>query len=186
LGGWERELGFTTEIVPAVTWRRRVVSSSRIRELIQGGNVSLAARLLEHAFALEGEVVSGRGVGSKQTVPTLNLAPGGQLIPARGVYVTRTTDVEEAARAWDSITNIGHRPTFGASEELSIETFLLDPLDGAAPGRIRVEFMRRLRDERRFESPEALKAQILRDVGAARRYFRRQRNWIGRVPCISS
>lgn len=186
LGELGRQLGFLTEVVPAVTWRRRAVSSSGIRERIQSGDVSLAARLLQHAYAIEGDVVRGRGVGSKQTVPTLNLAPAPQLIPARGVYATRTADAEDPARAWDSITNIGYRPTFGASDELSIETFLLDSPPAAPPRRIRVEFLRRIRDERKFENPDALKAQILRDVGTARRYFRRLRDWIGRVPCISS
>jgi riboflavin kinase/FMN adenylyltransferase len=181
-----RELGFLTEIVPAVSCRGRVVSSSGIRGLIQSGNVSLAARLLQHAYALEGEVVSGRGVGSKQTVPTLNLAPASELVPARGVYLTRTADLTAPGREWDSITNVGYRPTFGASDQLSVETFLLDPLEGASPEHIRVEFLRCVRDERQFATPEALRAQILRDVAAARRYFRRLRAWVGRVPCISS
>jgi len=180
-----KRLGFETEIVPAVTCRGRVVSSSGIRELILAGRVSLAARLLQHAFALEGEVVAGRGVGSKHTVPTLNLSTAAELIPARGVYVTRTYDLE-AARRWDSITNVGYRPTFGASDELSIETFLLDPLEGNSPRRIRVEFLWRVRDERKFAGPEELRAQILKDVRTAVSYFRRARSWIGRVPCASS
>ena len=127
-----RKFGFETEIVPAVTWRGRVVSSSGIRELIRAGNVSLAARLLQHAYGLEGEVVSGRGVGSKQTVPTLNLATSAEVIPANGVYITRTRDQADG-REWNSVTNIGYRPTFGASDQLSIETFLLDPLTGETP-----------------------------------------------------
>jgi len=180
-----KRLGFETEIVPAVTCRGRVVSSSGIRELILAGRVSLAARLLQHAFALEGEVVAGRGVGSKHTVPTLNLSTAAELIPARGVYVTRTYDLE-AARRWDSITNVGYRPTFGASDELSIETFLLDPLEGNSPRHIRVEFLWRVRDERKFAGPEELRAQILKDVRTAVSYFRRARSWIGRVPCASS
>src|SRR5690242_18344082 len=69
-----KRYGFETEVVPAVQWRGRAVSSSGIRELIQAARVSLAARLLQHAYALEGEVVGGRGIGSKQTVPTLNLS----------------------------------------------------------------------------------------------------------------
>ena len=115
---------------------------------------------------------SGHGIGSKQTVPTLNLRTDAQVIPARGVYITRTSEIG-GARQWNSITNIGYRPTFGNDEALSIETFLLDPLEGATPERIRLEFLRRVRDERKFESPEALKAQILRDVGRAKAYFRR-------------
>lgn len=174
-----RRLGFETEIVRAIRCRGRVVSSSGIRELIQAGRVSLAARLLQHPYGLEGDVVSGRGVGSKQTVPTLNLATSAELIPARGVYLTRTRDLDDGRR-WNSITNIGFRPTFGRSSELSIETFLLDPLAGDAPRRIAVELLWRVRDERKFASPEELKAQILRDVGVARRYFRRAKAWVAR------
>ena len=178
-------LGFETEIVPAVALRGRVVSSSGIRELIQRGRVSLAARLLQHEYGLEGEVVSGRGVGSRETVPTLNLSTTAALIPARGVYVTRTRDLG-SAREWNSITNIGYRPTFGRSDQLSIETFLLEPLAGETPHRIRVEFCWRVRDERRFDSPEALKAQILKDARAAQAYFRRRRAWTGRqAPCTT-
>jgi len=178
-----RKLGFLTEVVPAVRCRGRMVSSSGIRELIEAGNVSLAARFLLRPWALEGPVVSGRGVGSKQTVPTLNLETAAEVIPARGVYLTRTRECG-GSRRWNSITNIGYRPTFGASEQLTIETFLLDPLDGPAPARIRVEFLRRVRDERQFPTPEVLRAQILKDAGAAQRYFRRMAAWTGRQ-CIS-
>ena len=174
-----RRFGFETEIVSAVVCRGRVVSSSGIRELLLAGRVSLAARLLQRPYQLEGDVVSGRGVGSKETVPTLNLATQAELIPARGVYVTRTRDLEDG-RQWNAITNVGYRPTFGESEQLSIETFLLDPLAGETPRRIGVAFLRRVREERKFDSPEALKAQILKDVGVAQRYFRRTRAWIDR------
>lgn len=168
--------GFLTEVVPAVRSRGRMVSSSGIRDLIRAGEVSLAARFLEKPYRLEGEVVTGRGVGSRQTVPTLNLDTAAELMPARGVYITRTLDLE-SERRWPSVTNIGYRPTFGASDERTVETFLLDPLEGPTPRRIAVEFLRRIRDERRFDSPEALKARILRDAAAARAYFRRLRAW---------
>lgn len=178
LAGLGREFGFETEIVPAIAWRGRVVSSSGIRELIRAGKVSLAARLLQHAYGLEGEVVSGRGVGSRQTVPTLNLATRAEVIPANGVYITRTRDRDDG-REWNSITNIGYRPTFGASGELSIETFLLDALSGETPERIRVEFLWRVREERKFDSPEALRGQILKDARTAQAWFRRAKAWTG-------
>jgi len=168
-----RRFGFATEIVPAVTRRGRAVSSSAIRALLDAGRVSLAARWLERPYALVGDVVAGRGVGSRQTVPTLNLSTAAELIPRTGVYVTRTHDLDDAARAWNSITNIGYRPTFGDSAQLTIETFLLDPLTGETPRRISVDFLWRLREERKFSTPEALKARILRDAAAARRYFAR-------------
>ena len=173
-----RKYGFTTEIIPAITMRGRVVSSSAIRGLVESGQVSRAARLLERPYALEGDVVSGEGIGSKLTVPTLNLAPVAELLPASGVYITCTHDVADARR-WTSITNIGYRPTFDG-RRLTIETYLLEPLEGATPQRIRLEFLRRVREERRFASPELLRAQILRDVGRAEAYFRRLAKWRGR------
>ena len=170
-----RRYGYETEIVDAVSCRGRTVSSSAIRELLGVGRVSLAARFLERPYALEGEVKGGRGVGSKQTVPTLNLDTNAETIPARGVYATRTLDLDDG-REWNSITNIGYRPTFGESSERTIETFLLDPLEGEPPRRIRVAFLHRLREERKFDNPDALKARILADARVARNYFRRRGN----------
>lgn len=163
--------GFQTHIVDAVRRRGRIVSSSEIRRLIEEGNVALAGRLLERPYALSGNVVSGHGIGSKQTVPTLNLSTPAEVIPANGVYITRTRDPETGDR-WDSLTNVGNRPTFGG-DGLSIETFLLSSFEGLTPGRISVEFLRRVRDERKFESAEALKQQIFHDVGRAQTFFRR-------------
>jgi riboflavin kinase/FMN adenylyltransferase len=102
-------------------------------------------------------------------VPTLNLAAETQLLPAHGVYITRTSDLGDGRR-WESVTNVGQRPTF-QGEAVTVETFLLSAFDGRTPERIRVEFLWRLRGEQKFESPEALKAQIARDVARARRYF---------------
>jgi riboflavin kinase/FMN adenylyltransferase len=163
--------GFTTEVCEAVESRGTIVSSSEIRRLVQAGLVSRACRMLGRPYALEGDVVHGRGVGSTKTVPTLNLATGAEILPSAGVYITCTAELD-GARRWRSITNAGYRPTFGGSD-FSIETFLLDPLAGETPRRIRVELLKRLRDERKFESAEALKAQILSDVGRAEKYFRR-------------
>jgi riboflavin kinase/FMN adenylyltransferase len=108
-------------------------------------------------------------------VPTLNLEPDSEVLPLDGVYVTRTLDLD-SGRAWDSITNAGVRPTFGG-DAVTVETFLLSPFEEPAPVRIRVEFLRRVRDERKFESPEALKAQIFRDVARAQRVHQRLRKF---------
>jgi riboflavin kinase/FMN adenylyltransferase len=155
-----------------------------VRRLLAAGDVRKAARLLERPFALSGQVVGGAGRGRRETVPTLNLEiPSLEIeraaLPACGVYVTRTHDLN-GTRSWASVTNVGFRPTFGG-QHLTIETFLLDPLTGESPERIRVEFFWRLRDERQFPSPEALRAQILLDVGRAQAYFRRSGRWIGQV-----
>jgi riboflavin kinase/FMN adenylyltransferase len=174
--------GFETRVVTPVKARGRAVSSSEIRRAVESGKVALAARLLGRPYATAGEVVPGHGIGSKQTVPTLNLRTHAQVLPATGVYITRTFDAE-SERSWNSITNVGYRPTFAdpsGSQELTIETFLLDRLDPPAPERIRVEYLRRVREESKFETPEALKAQILRDVGRALAFFRRVTRWVRR------
>ncbi len=164
-----RHLGFETYVVNDVQLRHWAVSSTAIRNAVRSGHVSRASRMLGRCFSLEGAVVSGHGIGSKQTVPTLNLAADSQLLPAHGVYITRTTSLADG-RVWESITNVGVRPTFDG-DRVTVETFLLSPFDGRTPDRIREEFLWRIRDERKFESGEALKAQIARDVARARRYF---------------
>jgi len=171
-----QRFGFVVDVVPAISFRGQRVSSSGLRQLVESGNVARAGRLLNRPYALEGRVVSGHGVGARKTVPTLNLETKSEVLPKRGVYVTRTTDLVDG-RAWESVTNIGYRPTFGGDEGLSIETFLLSPLVGETPASIRVEFLWRLRDERKFENPEALKSQILKDVSRAKGYFRRCTLW---------
>ncbi len=168
--------GFETRLVDPVKWHGLVISTSEVRSRIEAGEVSLAGRLLERPYALSGDVVAGHGVGSKQTVPTLNLHTQAEVLPRNGVYITRTHDLENSRR-WNSVTNIGVRPTFDG-DALTIETFLLDPFDGVTPSRIRVEFLRRVRGERKFESPEALKRQILHDAGRAQAYFRRLSRWV--------
>ena len=170
LRGLGERFGFELQPVPAIVGHGERISSSRIRELVTAGGVSKACRILGTPFALEGRVVSGKGIGSKETVPTLNLAPENELLPKTGVYVTRTRD-ESSGQVWRSITNVGYRPTF-EGEGLTVETFLLDPPPETAPERIEVAFLSYVRAERKFDSPALLKAQILRDVGAAQRLHR--------------
>jgi riboflavin kinase/FMN adenylyltransferase len=170
------QYGFETRLLEALKLRGLIVSASEIRNRIEAGEVSLAGRLLGRPYAIEGEVVAGQGIGSRQTVPTLNLHTSAEVLPRDGVYITRTHDLDGGA-AWNSITNIGMRPTFDGHAR-TIETFLLDPFDGATPRRIRVEMLRRVREERKFENPEVLKAQIMRDVARANAYFRRVARWV--------
>jgi riboflavin kinase/FMN adenylyltransferase len=163
--------GFQTEVIESVNLRGRPVSSTAIRRLIEAGDVTLAGRFLARPYYVEGGVVPGHGVGSRQTVPTLNLADPFEVLPARGVYITRTSETG-GGRVWPSITNVGVRPTFGG-DRLTVETYLLSPLTGPDPRRIRVKFLRRVRAERKFDNPEMLKAQILKDVQHAQTFFRR-------------
>jgi riboflavin kinase / FMN adenylyltransferase len=175
LGLLSRKYGFSFEAIPFQYCRKSVISSSRIRAAISAGDVSLAARQLGRFYSLTGRVVRGHGVGSTHTVPTLNLRPGVRVLPKVGVYVTQTASLSDQ-RIWPSITNVGYRPTFNG-EELTIETYLLGPIAGLNPSRISVAFLRRLRDERRFETAEELKSQILLDVGRAQIYHRRLARW---------
>jgi phosphoribosyl 1,2-cyclic phosphate phosphodiesterase len=170
--------GFDVAIVPPVQYRGEIVSSTIIRREVAEGDVSHADRLLGRPFALTGQVVSGTGTGRRFAFPTLNLAAEQELLPARGVYITRTAfDGEQCSRR--SVTNIGVRPTFNGSA-LSVETHLLDFQGISAPKRIEVRFWKRLRDEKKFTGPEELRKQIARDIAAANKFFSRLRRFRAR------
>jgi len=166
--------GFAVVIVPPVVYRGEIVSSTIIRREVAEGDVSHAGRLLGRPFALTGEVVSGTGTGSRFTFPTLNLAAEQELLPARGVYITRTC-LDGEPRSQRSVTNIGVRPTFNGSS-LSIETHLLDAQLAASPKRIEVRFWKRLREEKKFTGPDELRAQIAADIARANKFFSRLRH----------
>jgi riboflavin kinase/FMN adenylyltransferase len=166
-------LGFEVVIVPPVVFRGEIVSSTIIRREIAEGDVSHAGRLLGRPFVLTGEVVSGTGTGSKFTFPTLNLVPEQELLPASGVYITRTCFPGDS-RSHRSVTNIGMRPTFNGNS-LTVETHLLD-FSGEIPAkRIEVRFWKRLRQEKKFNGPEELRQQIARDIDRANEFFNRFR-----------
>jgi phosphoribosyl 1,2-cyclic phosphate phosphodiesterase len=165
--------GFEVVVHAPVVLDGDVVSSTMVRKVVASGDVRHAARLLGRPFALTGEVVSGTGTGRKFTFPTLNLKPEQELLPARGVYITRTM-LEGETSSHRSVTNIGVRPTFNGAG-LSVETHLLDYSGNFAPRRIEVRFWKRLREEKKFSGPEELKAQIAKDIASANRFFARLR-----------
>lgn len=167
------ERGFDVVILPPVIHKREVVSSTIIRREIASGDVAHAARLLGRPFVLTGKVISGTGAGRRFTFPTLNLAPEQELLPARGVYVTRTR-IDGESRTRRSVTNIGVRPTFNGSAQ-SIETHVLETLGETEPGRIEVHFWKRLREEKKFSGPEELRTQIAEDIASADKFFTRLR-----------
>ena len=154
--------------VPPVRVRGTLASSSQVRTLIASGSVSRACRLLGRWVELEGKLVSGEGRGRSITVPTLNLKPKNELIPKMGVYITRIS--LDGKTFMDSVTNIGVRPTFGKSD-LTIETFVLNEPVPSVASSARLDFLWRLRDEMRFDSPEALRRQINVDVQRAKKFF---------------
>ncbi|MDT7808188.1 MAG: riboflavin kinase / adenylyltransferase [Acidobacteriota bacterium] len=165
-----RELGFTADEVPEVRLRGQRISSSRIRELLSAGRVNLARRMLGRPYGVEGRVVRGAERGRQIGFPTANLQPHNRVIPRGGVYVTATL-IEGAWRR--SVTNVGTRPTFEKEAEPSIETFVMNWGGDLYGDVVRVRFLHRLRDERRFASVEELKRQIAVDAARARKYFER-------------
>jgi riboflavin kinase/FMN adenylyltransferase len=165
-----RELGFTADEVPEVRLRGQRISSSHIRELLSAGRVNLARRMLGRPYGVEGRVVRGAERGRRIGFPTANLQPHNRVIPRGGVYVTATL-IEGTWRR--SVTNVGTRPTFEKEAEPSIETFVMDWSGDLYGDVVRVRFLYRLRDERRFASVEELKQQINTDAARAQKYFAR-------------
>jgi riboflavin kinase / FMN adenylyltransferase len=165
-----RELGFGVKAYVPYIARGAAISSSRIRALITAGNLHEARALLGRSFAILSTPASGRGYGTRYTVPTINLAPYPELMPAHGVYVTTLRIGEE--RVFRGVTNVGNRPTFGA-DSFAVESHLLDfePVDLSATTPLELTFLRRLRAELRFDSTDALREQIQRDVRKALRFF---------------
>ena len=164
-----RELNFAVRVYSPRILRGHAISSSRIRHLIGAGDVSHARALLGRPFAIEGTPASGRGYGTRYTVPTINQAPYSELLPAHGVYITTLTI---GAETFNAVTNVGNRPTFGA-DSFTVESHLLNfhPIDLNEKTPLKLTFLNRLRAEHRFANPEALREQIGRDIRNSTRYF---------------
>jgi riboflavin kinase / FMN adenylyltransferase len=164
-----REMGFEVKVYPELRLRGEAASSTQIRKLLADGRVSRARHLLARPFNILSTPGRGRGYGSKYTVPTINLSRYEELVPGDGVYVTRTRVGDEC---FDSVTNVGNRPTFGA-ESFAVETHLLNfhPLELKPDSEVEIHFLQRLRNEIKFSSVDALREQIGKDVRKAQRYF---------------
>ena len=170
LEAFGEEFGFAVCIHSPVKSHGLEVSSSAIRECIAAGDVTRARWMLGRPFAVRSTQARGRGIGTRLLVPTVNLAAYDGLLPAFGVYVTRIMIGE---RQFQAVTNVGNRPTFGKAS-FAVESHILDfePMELGEETPIELEFLVRLRGEIQWPSPEALKTQIMRDIGAAKRYFR--------------
>lgn len=164
------DLDFFADEVPEVQVRGQRVSSSRVRQLLKEGKVNLARRQLGRPYGVEGIVERGDERGHKLGFPTANVHPRNRVIPRNGVYVTGALIDGQWRR---SVTNVGLRPTFGADTEPSVETFVIDWTGDLYGDVVRVRFLHRLRDERKFSSIEELKKQIEYDVRRTRSYFER-------------
>ncbi len=170
---------FEVIVVPPVIQDGVIVSSTAVRCAVREGQMDKAARLLGRPFELAGEITKGTGQGRKLVVPTLNLATEQQCLPKNGVYATESV---VGGISYRSATNVGVRPTFDG-HRLAIESHLIDFSDSLTSGSMEVWFCKRLRDEQKFSGPEALREQVLRDIGDAQAYFASlaeplQLNWI--------
>ena len=163
-----KKYDFTVEIMSAAEIGGKPVSSTEIRRAVSEGRVLEASEMLGHPFALTGTIQAGAGRGSKIVFPTLNLAAEQELLPTRGVYATECV---VGGRKFRSVTNDGVRPTFDG-HGLSIERHQIDFADQVTAGPLEVRFWKRLREERKFDGAEALKAQIGLDILAAREFFK--------------
>ncbi len=166
-----QEFGFGVVIYPEMRLRGEIVSSSRIRQLLLEGNVSRARQLLGRPFSILSTPAKGRGYGTRYTVPTINLAPYTELVPKNGVYVTCT---RVAGETFESVTNVGTRPTF-SGDSFAIESHLLNfhPVNLNEETEVELLFLKWLRPEVKWPDPEALKQQIGKDARKAKRFFQR-------------
>jgi riboflavin kinase/FMN adenylyltransferase len=164
LQGQAAIFGYQVTVVPPVTQEGIVVSSSNIRQFLQEGQVETAARLLGRAYAIEGPVVEGFRRGITLGFPTANVRPVNDIVPRTGVYAVR---VEWQNRLYPGVANVGYNPTFG-NEFLSVEAHLFDVTADLYGAAVRVEFIARIRDERKFASVQELVAQIACDAQTAR------------------
>ena len=175
LAEFGRELGFTVTVHPAVETHGLTVSSTAVRQLVSAGDMRRVRWMLGRPFAVSSTPARGRGIGGRLLVPTVNLAAYSGLLPAFGVYVTRLTVLSEetGGRCFQAVTNVGNRPTFG-EPSFAVESYILDfePVELTEETPLHLEFLMRLRAEMTWPSPEALKEQIMKDVGRAKRYFR--------------
>jgi riboflavin kinase/FMN adenylyltransferase len=156
--------GFRTEKIEPVRYKDFVVSSTRVRHLIGEGRVDEAGALLGHYYAIDGIVVHGDGRGRELGYPTANLDTASALLPAFGIYVSLAT-VDGVSHP--AVTSVGVRPTIGDGR-LTVETHLLDGPRDLYGARLRLAFVTRLREERKYDTLDALKAQIAADCDAAR------------------
>jgi riboflavin kinase/FMN adenylyltransferase len=167
LGEFGKQDGFEVEVVPPVEVGGQIVSSTAIRGAVASGNVAAAIPLLGRAFSLTGEIRAGAGRGRTILFPTLNLGPEQELLPKLGVHATETA---AGGRLYPSVTNVGTRPTFNGAG-VTVESHLFDFNENLAGGPMEVRFHVRIRDEEKFSGPDELRAQIARDIEAARKFF---------------
>lgn len=160
------ELGISVEVIPPVKVDGEIASSTRIRQALEAGDVALAARLLGRSFYIEGLVERGAGRGRTIGIPTANLRTTAETVPAQGVYAAWAV---VGGRRFKSMVNIGSNPTFVHQGHVTIEAHILDFNEDLYGRSLRLEFVQRLRSEKKFSGVNELVAQIRSDIEDGRK-----------------
>lgn len=161
--------GYELQVVEKIKEDKRDISSTFVREEIIKGNIEKANHLLGYHYFVAGEVKHGKKIGRTIGIPTINqIPPEEKLLPPNGVYVTEVYIDEKRCRG---ITNVGCKPTIAGKNPIGVETHLLDFKEDVYDKTVTVEFLSRVRDEKKFPSVEALKQQMQNDIAFGRAYF---------------
>lgn len=168
------QLGFEAIGVEELRFRGDVISSTRVRQAVEDGQVDLAAELLGRFYSLRGKVARGDRMGARLGWPTINLMPANELLPQNGVYTGRVTFAAFPG-TFECVTNVGTRPTVYENYQQVVESHILGFKADVYGEAVEVEFCKRLREEKMFSTVMDLSAQIRRDVEATREYFANQR-----------
>ena len=165
---------FEANVIHPVVSDQQKISSSWIRRLIENGDVGGASQCLGYTFSLSGKVIQGQGLGAKRLqVPTVNIQPEKKILPKAGVYVGMLEDVS-TKKFFPSVINLGYRPTIGHENDLSLEAHLIHFKDNLYDRLVRIYFLNRIRDEKKFQNLEDLREAILRDIQEASASFETQ------------
>ncbi|HEV7498659.1 MAG TPA: bifunctional riboflavin kinase/FAD synthetase [Vicinamibacteria bacterium] len=162
-----RTLGFQVHALRPVFHQGSPISSSRVREALARGDVAGAAEMIGRPFFIDGPIVRGLGRGRTLGIPTANIAPVNETLPGNGVYACWVRVGGREAPLWPAVTNVGRRPTFGGAET-TVEAHILDVDEDLYDRPARLAFQVRLRAEQAFPGPEALVAQIRKDIARGR------------------
>ncbi len=166
----EKKYGYRTVVVDKVLEDGRDISSTFVREEIAKGNIKKANRLLGYPFFIKGRIIEGRHIGRTMGIPTINIKPPGEkLLPPFGVYVTRVV----AGEKWyKSVSNVGVKPTIEGDNPVGVETYMLDFAQDIYGNEVSVQFLEYIRPERKFDSLEELKQQIMNDIAYTEKYYK--------------
>lgn len=168
-----RDYSIRTNILNSICYRRDVVSSSRLRRLVQSGDLALAEKYLGRKVSLVGRVIRGDQRGQKFGIPTANINCGPEILPPLGVYIVR---VQVACRSYRGVANIGYRPSFTTSQKKNIEVHLFDFQKKIYGKKIEVQLLKKIRNEKRFRSPHDFIAQFQKDKSTALEFFRKNQS----------